>query len=136
MARIEGTQLPDSKRIVIALTRIYGIGQSLSKKILLKTGIDENIKVKDLEDQDLAKIRQELRDHNHLIEGDLRTKVSLDIKRIIDLGCYRGIRHSHYPCFCLCFGFLQITLTTLFLLIILQSLQIFFADAPTFIFYL
>ncbi len=93
MARIEGTQLPDSKRIVIALTRIYGIGQSLSKKILLKTGIDENIKVKDLEDQDLAKIRQELRDHNHLIEGDLRTKVSLDIKRIIDLGCYRGIRH-------------------------------------------
>ncbi len=91
MARIEGTQLPNSKRIIIALTRIYGIGKSLSKKILLKTGIDENTKVKDLGDQDLAKIRQELR--NYLIEGDLRTKVSLDIKRIIDLGCYRGIRH-------------------------------------------
>ena len=91
MARIEGTQLPDSKRIVIALTRIYGIGKSLSKKILLQEGINENIKVKDLKDQDLAKIRQQLR--NYLIEGDLRTKVSLDIKRIIDLGCYRGIRH-------------------------------------------
>eukprot|EP00800_Vazella_pourtalesii_P019818 TRINITY_DN6883_c0_g1_i1.p1 TRINITY_DN6883_c0_g1~~TRINITY_DN6883_c0_g1_i1.p1 ORF type:complete len:115 (-),score=2.15 TRINITY_DN6883_c0_g1_i1:305-649(-) len=91
MARIEGTQLPDSKRIIIALTRIYGIGKSLSKKILLQTNIDENIKVKDLEDKDLAKIRQALR--NYLIEGDLRTKISLDIKRIVDLGCYRGIRH-------------------------------------------
>ena len=91
MARIEGTQLPDSKRILIALTRIYGIGRSLSKQILLQTNIDENIKVKDLEDKDLAKIRQALR--NCLIEGDLRTKISLDIKRIVDLGCYRGIRH-------------------------------------------
>ena len=91
MARIEGTQLPDGKRIIIALTRIYGIGKSLSKKILSQTDIDENIKVKDLEDKDLAKIRQELR--NYLIEGDLRTKNSLDIKRIIDLGCYRGVRH-------------------------------------------
>jgi small subunit ribosomal protein S13 len=91
MARIEGTYLPDNKRVEIALTRIYGIGNTASKKILEKTNIDKNKKVKDISDSDLAQIRKELQ--NHLIEGDLRKKVSLDIKRMVDLGCYRGIRH-------------------------------------------
>lgn len=91
MARIEGTQLPDNKRIEIALTRIYGIDVSSSKKILLKVNIDKNKKVKDLNESELIKIRQELQ--NYLVEGDLRKKTSLDIKRIVDLGCYRGLRH-------------------------------------------
>lgn len=91
MARIEGTHLPDNKRIEIALTRIYGIGNTTSKKILEKTKIDKDKKVKEISDNDLAQIRQELQ--NYLIEGELRRKVSLDIKRMIDLGCYRGIRH-------------------------------------------
>ena len=77
-------------RLISRLNLIFVL-KSLSKQILLQTNIDENIKVKDLEDKDLAKIRQALR--NCLIEGDLRTKISLDIKRIVDLGCYRGIRH-------------------------------------------
>ena len=91
MARIEGTNLPDNKRIAIALTRIYGVGNSTSKKILEKIVIDKNKKVKDMDDNELSKIRLELQ--NYLIEGDLRKKISLDLKRMVDLGCYRGIRH-------------------------------------------
>ena len=91
MARIEGTYLPDNKRIEIALTKIYGIGVSSSKKILEKAKIDKNKKVKNISDSELTKIRQELQ--SYLIEGDLRKKVSLDIKRMVDLSCYRGIRH-------------------------------------------
>ncbi len=91
MARIEGTYLPDNKRIEIALTRIYGIGNTSAKKILTKIDIDKDKKVKDINSSELAQIRQELQ--NYLIEGDLRRKISLDIKRMVDLGCYRGIRH-------------------------------------------
>ena len=91
MARIEGVQLPDNKRIEIALTRIYGIGNSSSRKILEKVNIDKNKKVKEIEEDAFIRIRQEIQDY--LVEGDLRKKISFDIKRMIDLGCYRGIRH-------------------------------------------
>ncbi len=92
MARLAGVDLPKEKRVEIGLTYIYGIGLSSSKKILEKTGISPDVRVKDLTDDDLAKIRKVL-DEDYMVEGDLRRKVALDIKRLTEIGCYRGLRH-------------------------------------------
>lgn len=92
MARIEGVDLPNNKRIEIALTYIYGIGLASSRKILSVTGINPDTKCKDLEDDDIVKIRDIL-DKDFDVEGDLRRLNSLNIKRLIDNGCIRGRRH-------------------------------------------
>lgn len=90
--RIVGIDLPQNKRGEIALTYIYGIGRSASLKILEEAGIDRNIKVKDWSDDQAAAIR-EIISTNYKVEGDLRSEVQLNIKRLMDIGCYRGIRH-------------------------------------------
>ncbi len=92
MARIAGIDLPKNKRGVIGLTYIYGIGRSTSKNILSSAGIDESKKVEDWDDDDLSKIRKIITD-DYKIEGALRSEVQLNIKRLMDVGCYRGIRH-------------------------------------------
>ena len=92
MARIAGVDLPKEKRVEIGLTYIYGIGLSRSQKILKKTGISPDIRVKDLTDDDLAKIRKAI-DEDYTVEGDLRREVALNIKRLTEIGCYRGLRH-------------------------------------------
>lgn len=92
MARLSGVDLPRNKRIVVALTYIYGIGESNSKKILAEAGVDQSKRTDDLSDVDVAKIR-EIIDREHKVEGDLRREIGLNIKRLMDLGCYRGIRH-------------------------------------------
>ncbi len=90
--RIVGVDLPQNKRGEIALTYIYGIGRSASNSILSKAGIDKNIKVKDWTDEQSAKVR-EIIGTEYKVEGDLRTEIQLNIKRLMDIGCYRGIRH-------------------------------------------
>ena len=92
MARIAGVDLPKEKRVEVGLTYIYGIGLSSSQKILDKTGISPDIRVKDLTDDDVAKIRKEI-DKTYKVEGDLRREVALNIKRLTEIGCYRGLRH-------------------------------------------
>lgn len=92
MARIAGVDIPRDKRVVISLTYIYGIGKPTSQKILAATGIDENKRVKDLDEAELARLREYI-DRNYVVEGDLRREVSMNIKRLIEIGCYRGIRH-------------------------------------------
>ncbi len=92
MARIAGVDLPKSKHIIIGLTYIYGIGYSTSKEILSRLGIDESIKTDDLSDADINQIRR-LIDSDYKVEGELRTEISMDVKRLMDLGCYRGLRH-------------------------------------------
>ena len=92
MARIAGVDIPNGKRVEIGLTYIYGIGLSSSQQILAATGVDPDIRVKDLSEDDLGKIRDYI-DHNYKVEGDLRTEIQLNIKRLMDIGCYRGIRH-------------------------------------------
>ena len=92
MARIAGVDIPNAKRIEIALTYIYGIGDTSAKAILAKTGIDPNTRAKDLTDEDVAKLRDEI-EENYKVEGDLRRDVALDIKRMVEINCYRGIRH-------------------------------------------
>lgn len=92
MARIAGTELPSTKRIEIGLTYIFGIGLQSSKKILAATGIDPNIRVKDLTEEDAGKIRKVI-ESDYMVEGDLRKEVSLNIKRLSEIGSYRGIRH-------------------------------------------
>ena len=91
MARIVGVDIPNDKVVVIALTYIYGIGLTRSKKILKATGIDEGRRVKDLTDAELAKIRAELA--HYKTEGELKREILLNIKRLQEIGCYRGIRH-------------------------------------------
>lgn len=91
MARIAGIDLPKNKRGVIGLTYIYGIGLSTSQKILAKAGIDENVKVNDWNDDQLALIRGQINEIK--VEGALRSEVQLNIKRLMDIGCYRGVRH-------------------------------------------
>ncbi len=91
MARIAGVDLPKNKRGIIGLTYIYGIGRSRAKEILAKAGVDEDKKVKDWEDADIANIRKTISEYR--IEGELRSEVQLNIKRLMDIGCYRGIRH-------------------------------------------
>ena len=92
MARIAGVDLPKEKRVEVGLTYIYGIGLSRSQKILEKTGISPDVRVKDLTDEDLAKIRKVI-DEDYIVEGDLRREVALNIKRLTEIGCYRGLRH-------------------------------------------
>ena len=92
MARIAGVDLPRDKRIEYALTYIFGIGLSSSKKILAETGINPDTKAKDLTDDEVVKLRDVI-DHQYVVEGDLRRDIQMDIKRLIDIGCYRGRRH-------------------------------------------
>ena len=92
MARIAGVDLPQNKRIEIALTYIYGIGRSRSTRILGKAGVGKEIKVKDLAEDEVRKIRDVIQEEGQ-VEGDLRKNVQMDIKRLIDIGCYRGMRH-------------------------------------------
>ena len=91
MARLAGVDLPREKRIEIGLTYIYGIGVSSSKKILEKAGINPDTRVKDLTDDEVAAIRKAM--EGYKVEGDLRREVALNIKRLTEIGCYRGIRH-------------------------------------------
>ena len=92
MARIAGVDLPKDKRIEIGLTYVYGIGRTSAKKILDMTGINPDTRVKDLTDEEEAKIRECI-DHHFIVEGDLRRNVAMDIKRLTEIGCYRGQRH-------------------------------------------
>ena len=92
MARISGVDLPREKRIQIGLTYIYGIGRTVADEILAATGINPDTRVKDLTESDVSKLREYI-DHNLKVEGDLRREVSLNIKRLMEIGCYRGVRH-------------------------------------------
>jgi len=92
VARISGVDLPKEKRVEIGLTYIFGIGLSSSKEILEKTGVNPDTRVKDLNDDEVAKLR-EIIDGDYKVEGDLRREVALDIKRLQEIGCYRGVRH-------------------------------------------
>jgi small subunit ribosomal protein S13 len=94
MARIAGVDLPNNKRGEIGLTYIFGIGRSSAQKILDACGIDRNVKVGDWNDTQIAAIRAEVGDH-YKIEGELRSSVQMSIKRLMDIGCYRGIRHRN-----------------------------------------
>ena len=97
MARISGIDLPNSKRVEIGLTYIYGIGRNLSNDILTKAKIDKNVRVSDLTDEQVNKIRTII-EKEYQVEGDLRSEISLNIKRLMDLGNYRGLRHRrHMP---------------------------------------
>jgi small subunit ribosomal protein S13 len=92
MARIAGVDLPREKRVEIGLTYIFGIGRTTANKILAETGIDPNTRVKDLTEDEVVRLRDYI-DKNVKVEGDLRREVALNIKRLIEIGCYRGIRH-------------------------------------------
>ena len=92
MARIAGIDLPRNKRVEIGLTYIYGIGLSTAKQILAETGVDPDIRCNDLSEDDIAKLRDYI-DNQLIVEGDLRRNVALDIKRLVEIGCYRGVRH-------------------------------------------
>lgn len=92
MARIAGVDLPRDKRVEVSLTYIYGIGRPSSKQILAQAGINPDTRVKDLTEEEVSKLR-DIIEKNYQVEGDLRRQVSMDIKRLMDLGCYRGIRH-------------------------------------------
>jgi small subunit ribosomal protein S13 len=92
MARISGVDLPREKKVEIGLTYIFGIGRSRSRKILEKSGVDANLRIRDLTDSDVTKLRQVI-DRDFKVEGALRTEVSMNIKRLMDIGSYRGVRH-------------------------------------------
>ncbi|QHT63337.1 30S ribosomal protein S13 [Paenibacillus lycopersici] len=92
MARIAGVDLPRDKRVVIALTYIFGIGRTTANKILSTTGINENTRVRDLTEDEVSQLRETI-DKTVKVEGDLRREISLNIKRLIEIGCYRGVRH-------------------------------------------
>ena len=92
MARISGVDLPREKRVEIGLTYIYGIGRTTSNQILAKTGINPDTRCKDLTEDDVSKLRDEI-ENFHKVEGDLRRDIALDIKRMVEIGCYRGTRH-------------------------------------------
>ena len=92
MARIAGVDLPSNKRIEVALTYIYGIGLSMSQKILNEARVDPDKRVKDLADEEINDLRKTI-EKNAKVEGDLRTEVAMNIKRLMDIGCYRGLRH-------------------------------------------
>ena len=92
MARIAGVDLPREKRVEIGLTYIYGIGLTTSQKMLAEVGINPDTRVKDLTEADEAKLREAI-DQSYVVEGDLRRQVALDIKRLTEIGCYRGMRH-------------------------------------------
>jgi small subunit ribosomal protein S13 len=92
VARIAGVDLPQNKRIEIALTYIFGIGRPRSNRILVKAGVKKEVKVKDLAEDEVRRIRDVIQEEGQ-VEGDLRKNVQMDIKRLIDIGCYRGLRH-------------------------------------------
>ena len=92
MARIAGVDIPNNKRVEIALTYIYGIGRKSANDILAKTGIDPDKRAKDLTEDEVAKLRDEI-ENSYTVEGDLRRDVALNIKRMVEINCYRGIRH-------------------------------------------
>ncbi len=92
MARIAGVDIPREKRIEIALTYIYGIGKTFSSRILSEAGIDPNTRTNKLSEEEVAKIR-DIMERNYKVEGDLRKETSINIKRLMDIGCYRGLRH-------------------------------------------
>lgn len=92
MARIAGVDLPREKRVEVGITYIFGIGLSTSQKILSETGISPDTRVKDLTEQEINKLREYI-EHHVKVEGDLRREVSLNIKRLVEIGCYRGVRH-------------------------------------------
>jgi len=92
MARIEGVDLPRNKRVEIGLTYIYGIGRTTSQEILDSTGVDSDTRVKDLTEAEISSLRNEI-DNNYIVEGELRREKRADIKRLKDIGCYRGLRH-------------------------------------------
>ena len=92
MARIAGIDLPKNKRVEIGLTYIYGIGRNSADLILKETGVDPSIRVKDLSEDDVNKLREYI-DKNFTVEGDLRRETALNIKRLVEIGCYRGVRH-------------------------------------------
>jgi len=92
MARIAGVDIPRDKRVVIALTYIYGIGRTSSQQILDATQIDPSTRVRDLDESQLARLREYI-DRNYQVEGDLRREVNMNIKRLMEIGCYRGLRH-------------------------------------------
>jgi small subunit ribosomal protein S13 len=92
MARIAGIDLPRPKRIEVALTYVYGVGRTSSRKILEATGINPDLRTHELSDEDASRLRREI-ERNYKVEGALRTEVSMNIKRLMDIGCYRGLRH-------------------------------------------
>ncbi len=92
MARIAGVDIPNNKRVEIALTYIYGIGRKSAQDILAATGISPDLRAKDLTDDDISKLRDEL-EANYTVEGDLRREVAMNIKNMVEINCYRGIRH-------------------------------------------
>ena len=92
MARIAGVDLPKDKRIEIGLTYVYGIGRTSAKKILEATGVDPDTRVKDLSEADESKLREYIGNH-YIVEGDLRRQTGMDLKRLMEIGCYRGLRH-------------------------------------------
>ena len=92
MARISGVDIPNAKRVEVALTYIYGIGLKSARDILAKTGVDPDTRAKDLTEEDIAKLRDEIENH-YTVEGELRREVQLNIKRLTEINCYRGIRH-------------------------------------------
>ena len=92
MARIAGVDIPNNKRIEIALTYIYGLGLKSARDICAKTGVSPDTRAKDLTEEEIAKLRDEI-DENYHVEGDLRKEVAMNIKRLVEINCYRGIRH-------------------------------------------
>ena len=92
MARISGVDLPRDKRVEIALTYIYGIGPKTASDIIAATGVDPDLRVKDMTEDDVSKLREYI-EHNLTVEGDLRRETAFEIKRLIEIGCYRGVRH-------------------------------------------
>lgn len=92
MARIAGVDLPRDKRVEVGLTYIYGIGNKTASDILASTNVNPDTRVRDLTEEDVSKLRDYI-DHNVTVEGDLRREIAFDIKRLIDIGCYRGVRH-------------------------------------------
>jgi len=93
MARIAGVELPKDKRVEVALTYVFGIGESMAKRILSKAGVSFDVRVKNLKDDEIARIVNIMNTDNVKVEGDLRREVSMNIKRLVDIGTYRGIRH-------------------------------------------
>ena len=92
MARIAGVDLPREKRVEIALTYIYGIGRSLSQRLLAEAAVSPDVRVKDLSEEEVTRLRRAL-EGEHRVEGDLRREVSMHVRRLMDIGCYRGLRH-------------------------------------------
>jgi small subunit ribosomal protein S13 len=93
LARIQGVDLPANKRIVVGLTYIYGVGRRTSERVLARTGISPDLRVKNLTEEQSAMLRDELNKPEYRTEGTLRTEISMNIKRLMDIGCYRGLRH-------------------------------------------